>query len=157
MVISSLSACTDGPIHPVPSSRSSTWTTTDLQRHPGRTHVRNSIWMLSDFTAENGATRVVPGKHLSEQTPDVLDDPAATHPDEMLLLGKAGTVVVFDSHMWHGTTHNGSRDHRYSLTSFFCRRDDPHMVFSSALSSTAKARLSAAARCLFVDPEPWTA
>jgi len=124
---------------------------------PGKYHVCNSIWLLSDFTAENGATRVVPGTHRGGQTPDVLDDPAATHPDEILLLGKAGTVVVFNSHMWHGTTHNGSGDHRPSLTSFFCRRDDPHMVFSSAISIAAKARLSEAARCLFADPEPWTA
>ncbi len=103
---------------------------------PGMCHVCNSIWMLSDFTAENGATRVVFGKRLSGQTPDVLADPGATHPEEMLLLGKAGTVVV-NSH---------------SLTNFFCRRDDPHMVLSSALSVAAKARLSAAARCLFRIP-----
>ena len=30
---------------------------------PGRYQVCNSIWLLDDFTADNGATRVVPGSH----------------------------------------------------------------------------------------------
>ena len=124
---------------------------------PGRCAVSNSIWMLSDFTEANGATRVIPGTHLREQTPDVLEDPAAPHPEERLVPGKAGTVVVINSHMWHGTTRNGTDEARHSLTSFFCRRDDPHMVFSSALSREAAARLGPEARCLFADPEPWTA
>ena len=123
---------------------------------PGRYAVCNSIWMLADFTAENGATRVIPRSHLSGKDPkDVLEDPAAPHPDERLLLGAAGTVAIFNSHTWHGTTCNRSREGRPSLTSFFCRRDDPHMVFSSALSAAASARLSAPVRCLFADPEPW--
>jgi hypothetical protein len=42
------------------------------------------------------------------------------------------------------------------LTSFFCRRDDPHMVFSSALSIEAAERLSEQVRCLFADDTPWT-
>ena len=124
---------------------------------PGRCEVSNSIWMLSDFTAANGATRVIPGTHLRGQTPDVLEDPAAPHPEERLVPGEAGTVVVINSHMWHGTTRNDSDRARHSLTSFFCRRDDPHMVFSSALSREAAARLGPEARCLFADPEPWTA
>ena len=123
----------------------------------GKYAVCNSLWMLTDFTEDNGATRVIPGTHLSGENPkDALDDPAAPHPDETQLLGEAGTVVVFNSHMWHGTTHNRSDHSRFSLTSFFCRRDDPHMIFSSALSGEAAMRLSEAARCLFADPEPWS-
>ena len=123
----------------------------------GKYAVCNSLWMLADFTAENGATRVIPGSHLHGKYPqDVLADPAAPHPDEVLLLGEAGTVVVWNSHLWHGTTANRSDHFRHSLTSFFCRRDDPHMVFSSALSEEAARRLSSEARCLFADPEPWS-
>ena len=124
----------------------------------GKYAVCNSLWMLSDFTAENGATRVIPGSHLYGKYPqDVLADPAAPHPDEVLLCGEEGTVVVWNSHLWHGTTANRSDHIRHSLTSFFCRRDDPHMVFSSALSEEAARRLSPEARCLFADPEPWSA
>lgn len=123
----------------------------------GRYAVGNSLWMLVDFTAENGATRVIPGSHLSGQTPkDGMEDPTVPHPDEVLLLGTAGTVVVWNSHLWHGTTANRSDHIRHSLTSFFCRRDDSHMVFSSALSVEAAARMSAEVRCLFADDTPWT-
>ena len=119
--------------------------------------VANSLWMLVDFTEQNGATRVVPGSHLSGENPkDVLEDPNAPHPDEVLLLGSAGTVVVWNSHLWHGTTANRSKHSRHSLTSFFCRRDDPHMVFSSALSVEAAQRLGEQECCLFADDTPWT-
>ena len=119
--------------------------------------VANSLWMLVDFTKKNGATRVIPGSHLSGETPkDALDDPTALHPDEVLLLGSAGTVVVWNSHLWHGTTANHSKHSRHSLTSFFCRRDDPHMVFSSALSVEAAQRLGEQECCLFADDTPWT-
>ena len=100
---------------------------------------------------------MVPGSHLSGENPkDVLEDPNAPHPDEVLLLGSAGTVVVWNSHLWHGTTANLSNHSRHSLTSFFCRRHDPHMVFSSALSVEAAQRLDEQECCLFTDDTPWT-
>src|SRR5688572_10198183 len=47
--------------------------------------VCNPVWMLDDFTRENGATRLVPGSHLWGQRPqEVLDDPLTPHPDEIL-------------------------------------------------------------------------
>ncbi len=53
--------------------------------------VSNSVWMLDDFTPQNGATRLVPGSHRSGKLPqEVLSDPAAPHPDELLLTGKGG-------------------------------------------------------------------
>ena len=43
--------------------------------------VCNTVWLLDDFTPDNGATRVVPGSHLWRQRPqDVLEDPMAPHP-----------------------------------------------------------------------------
>ena len=65
--------------------------------------VCNVVWMLDDFTAENGAPRYVPGTHRSGRLPqDVLPDPAAAHPDEALITGRAGDVVVMNAHLWHG-------------------------------------------------------
>src|ERR1700748_475684 len=66
---------------------------------PSRFQVCNSLWLLDDFTADNGTTRTVPGSHLSGKAPrDVMADTSAPHPDEVLLLAPAGTVVVFNSH-----------------------------------------------------------
>ncbi len=90
---------------------------------PGDYQVCNSIWLLDDFTAENSATRVVPGSQRSGQVPkDVMDDPSAPHPDQVLLTAPAGTVVIFNSHTWHGGTRNCSSDHRRAIHAYFCRR-----------------------------------
>ena len=65
---------------------------------PGDYQVCNSIWLLDDFTASNGATRVVPGSHRARTVPRLaLADPAAEHPDQVLVTGPAGTVVVFNT------------------------------------------------------------
>src|SRR5215510_4353495 len=51
-------------------------------------YVCNSIWMLDDFTTENGAIRIVPGSHRWNQKPqDGLHDPAGPCPGEVLVTG----------------------------------------------------------------------
>ena len=86
--------------------------------------VCNSIWLLDDFTADNGATRVVPGSHRSDTVPRLaMPDPTAAHPDQVLLIAPAGTVVVFNSHVWHGGTVNHTGRPRRALHSYFARRD----------------------------------
>ena len=117
---------------------------------PGDYYVCNSIWLLSDFTEQNGATRVVPGSNRSGQYPkDALDDPTAPHPDEVILTAPAGTVVVFNSHTWHGGTLNRSDEPRYGLHSYFTRRDQRQQTAQKALlSEETKARLSEAARVI---------
>ena len=90
---------------------------------PGRYQVCNSVWLLDDFTADNGATRVVPGSHRSGKSPrDELSDVRDPHPGEVLLLAPAGTVVVFNSHLWHGGTLNRSSMPRRALHSYFTLR-----------------------------------
>jgi ectoine hydroxylase-related dioxygenase (phytanoyl-CoA dioxygenase family) len=90
---------------------------------PASYQVCNSIWLLDDFTADNGATRVVPGSHRSGKSPrDVMVDVRDAHPEEVLLLAPAGTVVVFNSHVWHGGTLNRSPSPRRALHSYFTLR-----------------------------------
>jgi ectoine hydroxylase-related dioxygenase (phytanoyl-CoA dioxygenase family) len=90
---------------------------------PGAYQVCNSIWLLDDFTETNGATRVVPGSHRFGTVPRLaLADPAARHPDEVLVTGQAGTVVIFNSHLWHGGTRNRGDRPRRGLHSYFTRR-----------------------------------
>jgi ectoine hydroxylase-related dioxygenase (phytanoyl-CoA dioxygenase family) len=96
--------------------------------------VCNCVWMLDDFTAENGALRVIPGSHRWGRKPqDVLADPYATHPDEILVTGRAGTVVVMNAHAWHGGTANRTPRERRALHSFFCRSDIPQQQYQKTL------------------------
>jgi ectoine hydroxylase-related dioxygenase (phytanoyl-CoA dioxygenase family) len=96
--------------------------------------VCNTVWMLDEFTADNGALRAVPGSHRRRQLPrDVLADPAASHPAEVLVTGRAGTVVVMNAHTWHGGTGNRTDAPRTALHAFYCRRDKPQQQYQKRL------------------------
>ena len=96
--------------------------------------VCNTIWMLDDFTPDNGPTRMVPGSHRWGTRPqDVLDDPLAPHPDEVLLTGKAGSVAVMNAHVWHGGTANRTAAPRLAMHAFYCRGDKPQQQYQKAL------------------------
>ena len=100
---------------------------------PGAYEVCNSIWMLDDFTPENGATRVVPGSHRRGTMPgDEMDNPADEHPDQVQLTGKAGTVVIFNSHLWHGGTLNRTDKPRRAMHSYFALRHLPQQLDQQA-------------------------
>ena len=115
---------------------------------PGAYQVCNSIWLLDDFTPQNGATRVVPGSHRSRMTPkEGMQDPAQQHPEEIQLLGTAGTVVIFNSHLWHGGTLNRSDKPRRALHSYFCRRGLPQQLDQPKyIRPETRERLSPAAQ-----------
>jgi ectoine hydroxylase-related dioxygenase (phytanoyl-CoA dioxygenase family) len=77
----------------------------------------NVMWMLVDFTDENGATRVRPGSHRVPAEPP-RDEPVAT----VAGVGPAGTALVFDGRIWHGTGANTTADERrYGVLTYFCR------------------------------------
>lgn len=122
----------------------------------GGNTVCNIIWMLDDFTPENGATRFVPKTHRAGKLPqDVLEDPAAPHPDEKLVLGKAGTVAVMNAHLWHGGTANRTGAPRLALHSFYCRRDQPQQQYQKKLlSQQVQQRLSEDVRWLLALDDP---
>jgi ectoine hydroxylase-related dioxygenase (phytanoyl-CoA dioxygenase family) len=106
--------------------------------------VSNSVWMLDDFTPENGAIRMVPGSHKWRRLPqDALADPVAPHPDEVLLTGEAGTVVVMNAHMWHGATANRTGLERRAMHAFYTRWDKPQQQYQKKLlSPEVQARLN---------------
>jgi ectoine hydroxylase-related dioxygenase (phytanoyl-CoA dioxygenase family) len=115
---------------------------------PADYQVCNSIWLLDDFTVDNGATRVVPGSHRSGRAPgDAMSDVRAAHPEELLLLAPAGTVVVFNSHLWHGGTVNRSPAPRRALHSYFTRRGNTQQLDQGKyVRQETLSRLGAAAR-----------
>ena len=96
--------------------------------------VCNSVWVLDDFTADNGATRFIPGSHRWGTRPqDVLDDPMAPHPDEVLLIAPAGSLAIMNAHLWHGGTANRSDRPRLAMHAFYCRRDKPQQQYQKQL------------------------
>jgi ectoine hydroxylase-related dioxygenase (phytanoyl-CoA dioxygenase family) len=76
-----------------------------------------SIWMLNDFTIDNGATLIVPRSHRQSTNPTGNNgvDKMAPHPEEIHITGRAGTVMVMDSRVWHATPTNNSGSARVGL------------------------------------------
>jgi ectoine hydroxylase-related dioxygenase (phytanoyl-CoA dioxygenase family) len=118
--------------------------------------VCNSVWVLDDFTPENGATRMIPGSHKWGTRPqDVLDDVMAPHPEEVLLVGRAGSVAVMNAHMWHGGTANRTSAPRLAMHAFYCRRDKPQQQYQKQLlRAEVQAGLSADVREILALDDP---
>ncbi len=87
--------------------------------YPDTTIHLSTIWMLTDFTSENGGTLVIPGSHKSPQNPSAGDlsgiDRDAPYPTEMHITGKAGSVFVADSRLWHAVAPNISDTPRVGM------------------------------------------
>ncbi|WP_317167994.1 phytanoyl-CoA dioxygenase family protein [Spirosoma taeanense] len=98
----------------------------------GAYQVCNSIWLLDDFTESNGSTRIVPKTHKLNRLPDeVMADPNDKHPDEIRIIAPAGSVFIFNSHVWHGGTTNLTDKDRRSIHSYFCNRAQPQQIDQS--------------------------
>ena len=69
----------------------------------------NMIWAVTDFTKENGATRVVPGSHLWE-------DGRGAHEDEITYAEmKAGSVIIYTGSVIHSGGANVSSADRVGI------------------------------------------
>ena len=85
-----------------------------------------AIWMLDEFSIVNGATAFVPGSHLLGKSPkEVLSDLNASHPDEIVIEGQPGDVLVFNGHCWHAGRPNETEDHRRAILVHYLRADVP--------------------------------
>lgn len=72
----------------------------------------NVIWCLSEFTAGNGATRLVPGSHRLASREVPRDAPP---PGELVIQAGRGSALVFNIATWHGqSVHTGDAP-RYAL------------------------------------------
>lgn len=96
--------------------------------------VCNTVWMLDDFTEQNGALRVVAGSHRWNRLPqDALEDPCADHPEQRVIVGPAGSVIVMNAHLWHGGLANRTPSPRTAVHAFYCRRDKPQQQYQKQL------------------------
>ena len=67
--------------------------------------VCNVMWMLDDFTSENGATWIVPGSHKLGRRPNKDD-----LKNQMQVIGPAGNCFIFDGRLFHGAGAYLSQD-----------------------------------------------
>jgi ectoine hydroxylase-related dioxygenase (phytanoyl-CoA dioxygenase family) len=77
----------------------------------------NTFFAIDEFTAENGATRVVPGSHQKLDPPD----PDYMQEHAIAAICPAGSMLVFDSTLWHAAGMNTSGRDRLAINQQFTR------------------------------------
>lgn len=81
--------------------------------------VCNAVWVLSDYSADKGATCVVPGSHKLCRNPTQAEsvDISLYQPLEV----KAGSIVVWHGNLWHGAVPRRSPGLRLGIIQYFGR------------------------------------
>jgi ectoine hydroxylase-related dioxygenase (phytanoyl-CoA dioxygenase family) len=74
----------------------------------------NTMWALTDFTVENGATRLVPGSHLTQGK--------QTYPDEAIVRAEMerGSIFFYTGKIYHGAAANKSDKVRQGINNTYC-------------------------------------
>lgn len=75
----------------------------------------NTMWAITDFTEENGATRLVPGSHLFDHSPNPLE-----HYDTLPATMPKGSVLVWVGSLWHGGGANHTDRRRVGIAMNYC-------------------------------------
>ena len=86
----------------------------DLPR-PHQPLVCNSMWALTDFTEENGATRIVPGSHKFDHKPEY-----GAHVDSIPAEMPKGSLLIWNGSLWHGGGANRSNQRRVGIAMNYC-------------------------------------
>ncbi len=77
--------------------------------------VCNTMWALTDFTEDNGATRIIPGSHTAAESPDL-----SRHYDSVPAVMARGSVLVWHGSLWHGGGANTTADRRVGIAMNYC-------------------------------------
>ena len=101
----------------------------------------NTMWAVTDFTEENGATRLVPGSHLLEEAPNPLEHYESV-PAEM----EKGSVLVWVGSLWHGGGANHTDARRVGIAMNYCagyirQQENQQLGVPTSLASTFPRRL----------------
>jgi hypothetical protein len=88
------------------------------------------VWMLDGFTADKGATRIVPGSH---RHPEAYPPEGRAIPHILQPEAPPGSVMIFNGQCWHGGGANRSQDRRravfghYRLDAWMRFQTDPQL------------------------------
>jgi ectoine hydroxylase-related dioxygenase (phytanoyl-CoA dioxygenase family) len=77
--------------------------------------VCNTMWALTDFTEANGATRIIPGSHLLDHSPNY-----GQHYDSIAAEMPKGSVLVWHGSLWHGGGANATESRRVGIAMNYC-------------------------------------
>jgi ectoine hydroxylase-related dioxygenase (phytanoyl-CoA dioxygenase family) len=103
--------------------------------------VCNSMWALTDFTEANGATRLIPGTHLYDHSPNYGQDYDSI-PAEM----PKGSVLIWHGSLWHGGGANATDERRIGIAMNYCagyirQQENQQLGVPPALVNTFPKRL----------------
>jgi len=84
--------------------------------------VANLIWMLDDFTEDNGATRFIPGSHREDHTGWSAEAMSRRGGETVAVGGRAGSLVCLDGRVLHQTGANTTTDElRHGVIAYYCQ------------------------------------
>jgi ectoine hydroxylase-related dioxygenase (phytanoyl-CoA dioxygenase family) len=83
---------------------------------PHAPFVCNSMWALTDFTEENGATRLIAGTHKAAENPEL----GKAYEGSIAAAMKKGSILVFDGSIWHGGGENRTDARRVGIAMNYC-------------------------------------
>lgn len=73
----------------------------------------NCLYLLDDFTEENGGTRIIPGSHITER--GLAPDNIYTQQGTVAAVAPAGSAIVFETKLWHGAGINTTNKRRRAI------------------------------------------
>jgi ectoine hydroxylase-related dioxygenase (phytanoyl-CoA dioxygenase family) len=103
--------------------------------------VCNSMWALTDFTEANGATRLMPGTHRADSSPDFV-----TEYESIAAEMPRGSVLIWHGSLWHGGGANTTDAPRVGIAMNYCagfirQQENQQLGIPAEIAATFSPRL----------------